>query len=98
MNEITDDKIFELYCKYEDTVDLHRNCMGCCQSFSEIQNHFTNGFKKCFELTNEKLTLAKYTMALIAQDPFNGRDGEPDPMKVILRMRVYALNALEKLK
>lgn len=49
-------------------------------------------------IKEEKLELAIKTLELIAQDPFNGRDGEPDPMKVILRMRVDALNALEKLK
>ena len=47
---------------------------------------------------NDKILFAIKTLELIAQDPFNGRDGEPDPMKVILRMRVDALNALEKLK
>ena len=47
---------------------------------------------------NDKILFAIKTLELIAQDPFNGRDGEPDPMRVILRMRVDALNALEKLK
>ena len=47
---------------------------------------------------NDRILFAIKTLELIAQDPFNGRDGEPDPMKVILRMRVDALNALEKLK
>ena len=47
---------------------------------------------------NDKILFAIKTLELIAKDPFNGRDGEPDPRKVILRMRVDALNALEKLK
>ena len=53
---------------------------------------------KIENILRDKLTLAIKTLELIAQDPFNGLDGEPDPMKVILRMRVDALNALEKLK
>ena len=53
---------------------------------------------KIENILRDKLTLAIKTLELIAKDPFNGRDGEPDPMKVILRMRVDALNALEKLK
>ncbi len=77
--------------EYKKKIEEWKNIM-------EEWKNIMEGDRNLLVVLNAKINIAIKTLELIAQDQFNGRDGEPDPMKVILRMRVEALNTLEKLK
>lgn len=88
----------ELYISIKEQRNrFARKIVDLESDLSDIKD-YSNNLYDIWLRKEEKLRLAIKILELIAQDPFNGRDGEPDPMKVILRMRVDALNALEKLK